>query len=109
MGFQETQRAADGGGRPLQAPGGASETALINGSHKDFHCVDAIHLPAPGTRRLSRPPAGSNYGRHKTMSAMGRVWGRRTLNDVQRPGRHGAILSAAADYHPASITVAWSQ
>src|SRR5258708_35545093 len=48
MGFQETQGAADGGGRPLQAPGCASETALINGSHEDFHCVDAIHLPAPG-------------------------------------------------------------
>jgi len=47
MGFQEIQGAADGGGRPLQAPGCAGETALINGSHENFHCVDAVHLPAP--------------------------------------------------------------
>jgi hypothetical protein len=35
--------------------------------------VDAIHLPAQGKTMPVAPPAGSNYGRHKTMNAMGRI------------------------------------
>jgi len=104
MGFQETQGAADGGGRPLQAPGCASETALINGSHEDFHCVDTIHLPAPG----KTTPVATTYQielwQAQNDECNGADGERRTLNDVRRReitpartvyARRGAILSEA--------------
>ena len=43
MRFEEGDRAADRGRRPAKAPAGAGEAALVDGRHKDFHRVDAVH------------------------------------------------------------------
>jgi hypothetical protein len=43
MGLEEGDGAADGGRRAAKAPAGAGETALVDGRHKDFHRVDAVH------------------------------------------------------------------
>src|SRR3954464_5807390 len=84
MGFQEIEGAADGGGRPLQAPGCAGETALINGSHEDFHCVDAIHLPAPGKTTSVATTCQIELWQAQNDECNGADGRRRTLNDVRR-------------------------
>ncbi len=44
MRLEEGDCAADGGRRPAEAPARAGEAALVDGRHKDFHRVDAVHF-----------------------------------------------------------------
>ena len=77
MGLEEGDRAAHRRRRPAKPPARAGEAALVDGRHKDFHRVDAVHglfhVEDAGPRKVRiRPLGGKPAATTPDRSARGR-------------------------------------